>query len=103
MSESIAAHAEGSFREHKDVIGISSRPAYQAYQILHITFAVVPIVTGLDKFFHLLCNWDLYLAPFIARLSPIGGHNLMLVSCPGDFISADATCGVGIGPAERLG
>jgi hypothetical protein len=40
---------------------------------------VVPIVTGLDKFFHLLCNWDLYLAPVIARLSPIGGHNLMLV------------------------
>ena len=40
---------------------------------------MVPIVTGLDKFFHLLCNWDLYLAPFIARLSPIGGHNLMLV------------------------
>jgi hypothetical protein len=79
MSESIAAHAEGSFREHTDVIGASSRPAYQAYQLLHILFAVVPIVTGLDKFFHLLCNWDLYLAPFIASLSPIGGHNLMLV------------------------
>src|SRR5665213_1292637 len=79
MSEPIAAHAEGSFREHKDVIAISARPAYQACQILHITFAVIPIVTGLDKFFHLLCNWDLYLAPVIARLSPIGGHNLMLV------------------------
>lgn len=79
MSESIAAHAEGSFREHRDVITSSASPAYQAYQILHITFAVIPIVTGLDKFFHLLCNWDLYLAPVIARLSPIGGHNLMLV------------------------
>ena len=41
MSESIAAHAEGSFREHKDVVRVSSRPAYQAYQLLHITFAVV--------------------------------------------------------------
>jgi hypothetical protein len=40
---------------------------------------VVPIVTGLGKFSHLLCNWDLYLAPVIARLSPIGGHNLMLM------------------------
>jgi len=40
MSESIAAHAEGSFREHRDVITSSARPAYQAYHILHITFAV---------------------------------------------------------------
>jgi hypothetical protein len=24
-------------------------------------------------------NWDMYLAPVIARLSPISGHNLMLV------------------------
>jgi hypothetical protein len=79
MSESIAIQAEGSFRERKDLIEVSSRPAHQAYQILHITYAVVPIITGVDKFFHLLCNWDLYLAPVIARLSPIGGHSLMLV------------------------
>jgi len=56
-----------------------SRPAYQGYQILHFAFTVAPILAGLDKFFHLLVNWDMYLAPWIARLSPIGGHNLMLV------------------------
>jgi len=55
-----------------------SRPAYQAYQILHFAFTVAPIVAGMDKFFHLLCNWDQYLAPWMARLSPIGGHGLML-------------------------
>ena len=55
MSEPIAVHAEGSFREHNAVVASSARPAYQAYQILHIT-----------------------LAPVIVRLSPIGGHNLML-------------------------
>src|SRR5436305_1430174 len=53
-------------------------PVYQAYQILHIAFTVAPILAGLDKFLHLLCNWDQYLAPWIARLSPVGGHNLML-------------------------
>ncbi len=53
--------------------------AYQAYQILHIAFTVAPIIAGLDKFSHLLVNWDMYLAPAIARLSPIGGHGLMLV------------------------
>jgi uncharacterized membrane protein YphA (DoxX/SURF4 family) len=57
-----------------------SRPAWQAYQILHVAFTAAPIIAGLDKFFHLLCNWDQYLAPWIARLSPIGGHNLMLVA-----------------------
>jgi hypothetical protein len=56
-----------------------SRPAYQGYQILHFAFTVAPVLAGLDKFFHLLVNWDMYLAPGIARLSPIGGHNLMLV------------------------
>ena len=56
-----------------------SSPTYQAYQILHIGFAVLPIVAGLDKFFHILVNWDMYLAPIIIRLSPIPGHRLMMI------------------------
>jgi uncharacterized membrane protein HdeD (DUF308 family) len=54
-------------------------PAYQAWQILHAAFVVAPIVAGLDKFFGILVNWDQYLAPAFAQLSPIGGHGLMLV------------------------
>jgi uncharacterized membrane protein YphA (DoxX/SURF4 family) len=54
-----------------------SRPAYQAYQILRIAFTVAPIVAGADKFLHLLSNWDQYLAPWIAALSPFSGHHLM--------------------------
>src|SRR5499427_7468280 len=57
-----------------------SRPAWQAYQILHVGFTAAPLLAGLDKFFHLLCNWDQYLAPWVAHLSPISGHNLMLVA-----------------------
>src|SRR3954464_8860581 len=56
----------------------NSRPALQAYRILHVGFTAVPVLAGLDKFFHLLCNWDQYLAPWVARLSPVGGHNFML-------------------------
>ena len=63
---------------HHAIAAEHGRPAYQAYQILHLAFTVAPIVAGLDKFFHLLCNWDQYLAPWIANASPIGGHNLML-------------------------
>lgn len=58
---------------------VTSSPAYQAYQILHLGFAALPILAGLDKFFHVLVNWDMYLAPLIARLSPISGHSLMMV------------------------
>jgi hypothetical protein len=53
--------------------------ARQAYTLLHAAFVVAPIVAGLDKFFNLLVNWEQYLAPWIASLSPIGGHNLMLL------------------------
>jgi hypothetical protein len=78
MSESIAG-------SHEDFVGgrthsaiASSTPAYQAYQILHIGFVAAPVIAGIDKFLHLLVNWDMYLAPAIARLSPLGGHGLML-------------------------
>ena len=40
-------------------------PSYQAYEILHFGFAILPIIAGLDKFFQYLTNWEQYLAmPF---------------------------------------
>jgi hypothetical protein len=42
-------------------------------------FIAAPIIVGLDKFLHRLTNWDICLAPWIANLSPISGHNLMLL------------------------
>jgi len=59
-------------------VGASS-PAYQAYQMLHWIFAAAPILAGLDKFLHVLVNWDQYLAPAIVNVSPISGHELMLL------------------------
>src|SRR2546421_8201986 len=60
--------------------GVStSSPSYAAYKILHLGFIALPILAGLDKFFHLLVNWDMYLAPRVASLSPMGGHNFMLL------------------------
>jgi hypothetical protein len=53
-------------------------PAYQAYQLLHLGFTVAPILAGLDKFSHLLADWDKYLAPVATRILPISGHHFML-------------------------
>jgi hypothetical protein len=55
-----------------------SSPSYQAYKILRLGFIVAPIVAGLDKFFHLLVNWDQYLPPFVNNLTGGQGHELML-------------------------
>jgi hypothetical protein len=54
------------------------RPAYQAYLILYAGFIALPILAGADKFFHVLVNWDLYLAPRIAEVLPVSGHTFML-------------------------
>ena len=56
-----------------------SSPGHQAYQILRLGFIVAPVLAGLDKFFHLLVDWDKYLPPFVNRLTGGHGHKLMLV------------------------
>ena len=57
----------------------SGSPAYQAFWILRFGFTVAPILAGLDKFFHLMVNWDQYLPEVVARVSPIQPHGLMLL------------------------
>jgi uncharacterized membrane protein YphA (DoxX/SURF4 family) len=58
---------------------IASSPAHQAYRILHFGLTVAPILAGLDKFFHLLVNWDQYLPGVVANISPVSPHSLMLI------------------------
>ena len=54
-------------------------PVYQAYKLLHVGFTIAPIVAGLDKFFHVLVDWDAYLAPIANRALAGHGHAFMLV------------------------
>ena len=53
-------------------------PAHQAYLILRVAFVLAPVVAGVDKFAHVLVNWDMYLAPTLARLLPMTPHTFML-------------------------
>jgi hypothetical protein len=52
-------------------------PSRQAYRFLRFGYVVAPTVAGLDKFFHILTDWDHYLAPPFAQV--LGGHTFMLV------------------------
>src|SRR5215468_8360262 len=58
---------------------VASSAGHQAFRILQFGFVVAPILAGLDKFFHLLVNWDKYLPGVVANVSPIPAHTLMLV------------------------
>ena len=56
------------------------RPAYQAFRLLQIGFTLAPILAGTDKFFHLMANWDMYLANRVEKLLPVSGHTFMLAA-----------------------
>ncbi|MEO6602298.1 MAG: hypothetical protein ABIQ16_20625 [Polyangiaceae bacterium] len=54
-------------------------PRYQAFELVHWGFVAAPVLAGVDKFLGLLANWDVYLAPTFARLSPLGINGTMQV------------------------
>jgi uncharacterized membrane protein YphA (DoxX/SURF4 family) len=46
---------------------------------MRITFVVVPILSGLDKFFNFLVDWPKYLAPWVNDLMPGNAQEFMYV------------------------
>ena len=56
-----------------------ANPAVQAYQILRLGFTVAPILAGLDKFLHLMVNWDQYVPATVNNILGGRGHEFMYV------------------------
>jgi hypothetical protein len=54
-------------------------PAYQAFLLLRTAFTLAPVLFGLDKFFDVLTDWKVYLAPSLNDLVPGTGHQAMLM------------------------
>jgi uncharacterized membrane protein YphA (DoxX/SURF4 family) len=52
---------------------------HKVYQLLRLTFGLVPIVAGLDKFTNLLTNWEKYLNPSLAELLPFSASTFMMI------------------------
>ena len=50
---------------------------YQAFALLRIAFTVAPIAFGLDKFFNVMVDWPIYLAPWINDIAPGSGQDFM--------------------------
>jgi uncharacterized membrane protein YphA (DoxX/SURF4 family) len=53
--------------------------AHTVTRVLTLTYGIVPIVAGLDKFTNLLTNWEAYLSPSLVRMLPFSGHTFMLL------------------------
>src|SRR5262245_33991640 len=60
--------------------GLVGHPSAQAFWILRAGFTVAPILAGVDKFVHLLTDWDKYLAPQVNNLVRGHGHEFMLAA-----------------------
>ena len=57
----------------------TTRASYRAYQILHLGFAALPILAGLDKFFNLLVDWERYLSGLASSLVGGNAHAFLMV------------------------
>jgi uncharacterized membrane protein YphA (DoxX/SURF4 family) len=57
----------------------SNQLVRSVWMVLKITFSVVPVVAGLDKFTDLLVNWDMYLHPGIVSVLPFSAHTFMQI------------------------
>jgi hypothetical protein len=76
----------------------SRRGAHEAFLLLRTVFTIAPIAFGLDKFFGVLTDWDVYLAPWINDLVPGTAHQAMLL-----VGVVEVAAGVLVALAPRLG
>jgi uncharacterized membrane protein YphA (DoxX/SURF4 family) len=47
------------------------------YRPLWLTYGLVPLLAGLDKFFNLLTDWTKYVSPVVAHLLPVSTQTFM--------------------------
>ena len=47
------------------------------YKPLWLTYGLVPLLAGLDKFLNLLADWPKYLSPMVADLLPFSAQSFM--------------------------
>jgi hypothetical protein len=50
---------------------------YQAFALMRLAFTVAPIAFGLDKFFNVMVDWPVYLAPWVNDIAPGTGQEFM--------------------------
>ncbi len=49
------------------------------FNLLKLTFGIVPIVAGLDKFTNFLTNWEQYINPALGGMLPFSSSTFMMI------------------------
>ncbi len=75
----ITPHRTGAHSSEEVLDRIRTDPAYGAFWLLRIGFAVLPIWMGADKFANNLTYWPHYLAPWIVDILPFSAQTAMYV------------------------
>ena len=75
-----------------------SKESVEAFRILRFGFTVAPIVAGLDKFLHILTDWDKYLAPAVSNTLGIQPHTFMML-----VGAIEITAGIVVALRPRIG
>ena len=60
-------------------IATQNQTLYHIRTTLRLTYGVLPIVAGLDKFTNLLTDWEKYLSPAVAEMLPFTHYTFMLI------------------------
>lgn len=77
MKTDIRPTTNGSDATSSTGVSNLADPITQAFWLLRVGFTVAPIAFGLDKFAHVLVDWDKYLAPEFTDLLNAEPHTLM--------------------------
>lgn len=66
---SLAQRARAGIQDYHAVAVGMTGPLSQAYSILYLGFIALPMIAGIDKFFHYLVDWNIYVSPMLAGLA----------------------------------
>jgi hypothetical protein len=77
--------------QHNRALVRPGDPALHAFWILRAGFTAAPIIAGIDKFFHVLVNWNIYLAPWVDDL--LGGRGELFMYIVG---AIEIIAGIGV-------
>ena len=79
-------------------VPLQRRPSYRAFRLLHVGYAILPIVAGVDKFFHWLTSWEMYLSSTVEKILPIPAETFMRIAG-----GVEIAAGVLVAIAPRIG
>jgi hypothetical protein len=65
---------------------------YQAFALLWLAFTVAPIAFGLDKFFDVMVDWPVYLAPWIDDVAPGSAQDFMYFVGATEIVAGVLVC-----------